>query len=204
MHEPRGKRSLALAYSTSPTGADHMEAPHDPFFESFDARGVNPLSPLGLIEPVDRLDMSPKKVKAFFYSQLVWGLYDTVGMCDFVGVPINALALDQLVDLVGAVTGWPVSLWELLKVSERGACVKRAFNVREGLGPGSDALPNRMFEPLQNGSLKGVAIDPAEFQDMKNCYYDMVGWDRQTGYPLPAKLAELDLEWLEDHRPNGK
>ena len=29
MHEPRGKRSLTLAYSVSPTGADHMEAAHD-------------------------------------------------------------------------------------------------------------------------------------------------------------------------------
>jgi aldehyde:ferredoxin oxidoreductase len=34
MHEPRGKRSLALAYALSPTGADHMEAIHDPTFEA--------------------------------------------------------------------------------------------------------------------------------------------------------------------------
>ncbi len=201
MHEPRGKRSLALAYSTSPTGADHMEAPHDPFYESFDPSGINPLSPLGLLEPVDRLDMGPKKVKAFFYTQLVWSLYDTVGMCDFVGTPINDLALDQLVKLVGTVTGWNVSLWELLKAAERAATLKRAFNVREGLGPKDDALPDRMFEPLLDGALKGVAIDRTEFADMLNLYYDMVGWDRETGFPTPGKLAELDLEWLEEYRP---
>ena len=33
MHEPRGKRSLTLAYALSPTGADHMESVHDPSFE---------------------------------------------------------------------------------------------------------------------------------------------------------------------------
>ena len=33
MHEPRGKTSLTLAYSVSPTGADHMEAIHDPAWE---------------------------------------------------------------------------------------------------------------------------------------------------------------------------
>ena len=204
MHEPRGKRSLALAYATSPTGADHMEAPHDPFFESFDPKGINPLSPLGLFEPVDRMDMGPRKVKAFFYSQLVWSLYDTLGMCDFVGVPINALALDQLVKCVAAVTGWNVNLWELLKDAERAATMKRAFNVREGLGPQDDTLPDRMFEPLMGGALKGVSIDREEFARMLNLYYDMVGWDRETGFPTPAKLAELDLEWLEEERPGER
>lgn len=201
MHEPRGKRSLALAYATSPTGADHMEAPHDPFYESFNSAGHHALSALGLIEPVDRLDMGPKKVKAFYYTQLVWSLYDTVGMCDFVGAPINDLELDKLVDYVSAVTGWDVSLWEFLKVSERANAMKRAFNVREGFGPNDDTLPERLFEPLQSGALKGVAIDRDEFARMKRLYYDMVGWDRTTGFPTTAKLAELDLDWLEPDRP---
>ena len=201
MHEPRGKRSLALAYSTSPTGADHMEAPHDPFFESFDPSGINPLSPLGLIEPVDRLDMGPQKVRAFFYTQLVWSLYDTVGMCDFVGVPINDLALDQLVKCVASVTGWNVSLWELLKAGERAATMKRAFNVREGFGPKDDTLPDRMFEPLQNGALEGVAIGREDFAKMLTLYYDMVGWDRETGFPRGEKLVELELDWMEGYRP---
>jgi len=204
MHEPRGKRGLALAYATSPTGADHMEAPHDPFFESLDAAGTSALSAMGLIEPVDRMDMGPKKVKAYHYAQLVWNLYDTVGMCDFVGEPINALTLDKLVDLVRAVTGWPVSLWELIKVSERASNLKRVFNVREGFGPAADTLPERLFQPLEGGALEGVAIDREEFARMLEFYYDMAGWDRETGFPSPAKLAELDLEWLEPCRPRSK
>ena len=201
MHEPRGKRSLALAYATSATGADHMEAPHDPFFESLDPHGTSALSAMGLIEPVDRLDMGPKKVKLYHYGQLVWGLYDTIGMCDFVGEPINSLVLNQLVDCVEAVTGWPVSLWELIKVSERANTMKRVFNVREGFGPADDTLPERMFQPLENGALKGVAIDREEFARMLGHYYDMAGWDRETGMPTPAKLSELDLDWLESERP---
>jgi len=31
----------------------------------------------------------------------------------------------------------------------------------------------------------------------------MAGWDRKSGFPSPAKLAELDLEWLEEERPAG-
>ena len=201
MHEPRGKRSLALAYATSATGADHMEAPHDPFYASFDPAGNHAMSELGMVEPVDVLDMGPKKVRAYYYTQLVWNLYDSVGMCDFVGAPICDLSLTKLVEYVTAVTGWEVSVWELLKCSERANALKRAYNVREGLGPADDKLPERMFEPLQNGALKGVAIDRQEFADMLNLYYDMAGWDRDSGFPGPAKLAELDLTWVEEYRP---
>lgn len=197
MHEPRGKRSLALAYATSATGADHMEAPHDPFFQSLDAHGTSALSALGLIEPVEMLDTGPKKVKVYYYAQLVWGLYDTIGMCDFVGEPINVLTVDKLTEAVRAVTGWPVSLFELIKVSERANNMKRAFNVREGFTMADDTLPDRLFEPLENGALQGTALDRADFARMLGLYYDMAGWDRQTGAPTPAKLAELDLEWLQ-------
>jgi aldehyde:ferredoxin oxidoreductase len=201
MHEPRGKRSLAIAYATSPTGADHMEAPHDPFYESFDPADGNPLTPLGLIEPVDRMDLGPKKVKAFFYTQQVWSLYNSVGMCDFVGVPINDLGLKQLVEYVHSVTGWDTSLWELLKVGERSGHLARAFNVRAGFTPADDTLPDRMFEALENGPLQGEKLDRDEFQRALNTYYLMVGWDPETGFPTEAKLAELDLDWVNEYRP---
>lgn len=204
MHEPRGKRSLAIAYATSPTGADHMEAPHDPFYESFSPHDDNPLTTLGLIEPVDRLDLGPKKVKAFFYTQQVWSLYNAVGMCDFVGVPINSLGLKQIVDYVRSVTGWETSLWELLKVGERSGVLARAFNIREGFTPADDSLPERMFEPLENGPLKGVKLDQDEFQQALKLYYQMAGWDPETGFPTEAKLAELDLDWVNAYRPAPK
>ena len=97
MHEPRGKQSLALAYSTSPTGADHMEAPHDVFFDAFNPQG-HPLGALGLIEPVDALDLSHRKVRAYYYCQLAWSFYNSLGMCDFVGAPLGSLSLEQMVD----------------------------------------------------------------------------------------------------------
>src|ERR671937_877041 len=61
MHDPRGKKGLSLAYALSPTGADHMEAPHDPLYAGFHPKG-HPLGPLGLIEPLDPLELDAKKV----------------------------------------------------------------------------------------------------------------------------------------------
>lgn len=195
MHEPRGKKGLAIQYATSPTGADHMEAPHDPMYEGFGVKEYNPFAPLGLHDPVDRMDSGPAKVRAYLYSQLVWSLYNCVGMCDFVGVPIGALELPQLVDYVNAVTGWDMSLFEMLKVAERANTMARLFNCREGFSVKDDTLPDRMYEPLGNGPLQGKALSREEVQSMLRLYYQMCGWDPETGAPTSAKLAELELEW---------
>ncbi|MBI3469109.1 MAG: aldehyde ferredoxin oxidoreductase family protein [Planctomycetes bacterium] len=197
MHEPRGKKSLAIAYATSPTGADHMEAPHDPIYEGFYA-GKHALAPLGLIEPVDMLDLGPKKVRAFTYAQKLWSVYNVVGMCDFVGVPIGKLELEPLVRYFNSVTGWDMSLWEMAKAAERSSALFRLYNHREGLGTAHDTLPQRMFEPLEKGALKGHRIDPDQFQTALRDYYEMMGWDRATGLPTRAKLAELELDWAAE------
>lgn len=191
MHEPRGKRGLAIAYAVSPTGADHMEAPHDPFYEGFD----NPhheLVQLELTEAVDRMELGPQKVRAFFTTQKVWSLYNSVGMCDFVGVPIGELALDQLRDYINATTGWEMSLAELMQVGERANTMARLFNLREGFTAADDTLPDRMFEPMRAGALAGKALDRKEVEKALRLYYQMAGWDEQ-GVPTPAKLAELGL-----------
>ncbi len=193
MHDPRGKKGLSLAYALSPTGADHMEAPHDPLYAGFHTQG-HPMGPLGLIEPLDPLTLDAKKVRAFFVTQQVWSFYNCVGMCDFVGAPLNALQLQPLVDYVNAVTGWNTSLFEMMKVGERANTMMRLFNCREGFTPDDDVLPHRMHEGIGNGALKGQRIDPAEFLAARRTYYQMAGWDPETGWPTPAKLAELGVE----------
>jgi len=196
MHEPRGKRGLAIAYSVSPTGADHMEAPHDPAYEGFD-NPHNEFSQLGLTEAVDRLDLGPKKVHAFFTTQTVWSLYNCVGMCDFVGQPIGELTLDKLREYVNAATGWDLSLVELLKVGERANTMARLFNLREGFDAADDVLPDRMFEPLQNGALAGKALDRKEVDSALQMYYQKAGWDAQ-GVPTDSKLTELHLTGIPE------
>jgi aldehyde:ferredoxin oxidoreductase len=191
MHEPRGKVSVSLGYALSPTGADHMEADHDPVFENLGS-GESGLEILGLHEPTHRLDFGPEKVRTFFYAQMVWSLYNSIGLCDFVGKPINQLRLEQLLQYVNAATGWDMSMFELLKVGERANNMSRVINHREGFTAADDTLPARLFEPLQNGALMGKSIDRQEFQHALQLYYQMSGWDAQ-GVPTPGKLAELGL-----------
>lgn len=194
MHEPRGKKSLALAYATSPTGADHMEAPHDPVFTAFNPNGTL-LPELGITESVEPAALDARKAKAFYRTQRVWSFYNAVGMCNFTAQPHNHITLTKLVEHIRAMTGWDVSLYELLRVGERADAMARIFNVREGLTPKDDTLPARLHEPLPGGPLAGQRVDPAEFRSALADYYTLAGWDPATGMPTRAKLMELDLEW---------
>ena len=191
MHDPRGKKGLSLAYALSPTGADHMEAPHDPLYAGFHPQG-HPMGVLGLIEPLDPLDLDAKKVRAFFETQKVWSFYNSVGMCDFVGAPLNVMELTPLVDYVNSVTGWNMSLYEAMKVGERNNTLARVFNNREGFGPGDDVLPDRLHEGIANGALKGSKVDRDQFLAARRTYYEMAGWDA-NGRPTATKLAELGI-----------
>jgi aldehyde:ferredoxin oxidoreductase len=104
---------------------------------------------------------------------------------------------NQIVELVQAVTGWEVSLWELMKVGERRLNLLRAFNAREGVGEEADTLPAKLLIPLQGGKSDGVAVTAEEVEAAKAIYYRMAGWD-DNGRPMRAKLEELALGWVAD------
>jgi aldehyde:ferredoxin oxidoreductase len=193
-HEPRGKVGVGLGYSVSPTGADHMEIPHDTFWAS--EAGIALLRPLGILGPVDVLDLGPRKVRLFIYLQQYWNLLNSLGICVFTAKPFGPHTLNSIVDYVKAVTGWETSLFDLLKVSERYSAMARIFNLRDGFTVKDDILPDRFFQPMEGGTLKGKKIDREEFLKALETYYEMMGWDPETGVPKRVKLDELDLDWL--------
>ncbi|MEM1618905.1 MAG: aldehyde ferredoxin oxidoreductase family protein [Desulfurococcaceae archaeon] len=195
MHEPRGKVGVGLAYAISPTGADHLQAPHDPTFE----RRRLDLMQLGVEKPVGRLDLGPAKVKALYYTWLWWNLEDCLGLCKFTVLPHSAGVFypSHVVEIVNAATGWQITLWELMKVSERVLNLVKAFNTREGFTSRDDTLPERFFEPLETGPRAGQRIDREEFEKALKLFYEIAGWD-MDGRPTKAKLYELDLDWVAD------
>ncbi len=195
MHEPRGKGSLALAYALSSTGANHTEGPHDYLFQE-GALGEPDLAELGLMEPTPAVYLGPEKARQFAYMQLTWNVFNTLGLCIFTAGPGKLLKMNQVAEAVRAATGWDTYLWEIMKLGERTVTIKRAVSVREGVSRKDDQLPDRFFEPLEGGLLKGKALDRSEFETALNIYYDIMGWNRETGVPNPGKLVELELGWL--------
>ncbi len=193
-HMPQAKRSMALIYSVNPFGADHQSSQHDATY------GSNPerMAELGLIDPQPGDVLNSEKVRFTLYTQFFNSLVDSINVCQFVFGPAWQLyGPSQLVDAVRGVTGWNVSLWELMKVGERRLNLLRAFNAREGVGSEADTAPPKLHIPLSGGPTDGVAVTAEELEHSMAVYYRMAGWD-SSGRPTRAKLEELALGWVAD------
>jgi aldehyde:ferredoxin oxidoreductase len=197
-HMPEVKRSLALIYAVNPFGADHQSSEHDPSYEEDCDDYLERLASMGLLTLQPQYSLGPEKIRYALYSQRLYSLLDSVNVCQFVWGPAwHLYGPNQLVDMVRAVTGWDVSLWELMKVGERRLNMMRAFNAREGFTREHDVLPPKLTKPKEGGPSHGFFIDPADLEQAKDTYYAMSGWDSQ-GTPTRAKLEELSLGWVAD------
>ncbi len=193
-HMPQVKRSLALIYAVNPFGADHQSHEHDPCYEWYPERSAE----LDLLDPQPADVLNAEKVRYALYTQRLYSCLDSVCVCQFVFGPAWQLyGPSQLVEAVRAVTGWNVSLWELMKVGERRLNLLRAFNAREGIGAEADTVPPKLLIPLQGGKSDGVAVTAEEVEAAKTLYYGMAGWD-ENGRPMRGKLEELALGWVAD------
>jgi aldehyde:ferredoxin oxidoreductase len=90
-----------------------------------------------------------------------------------------------------AVTGASFTEQDVQRAGERIINLARAYNLREGLTPADDALPERILkEPLADGIGKGEVVN---LEYMLDRYYKLRQWDRSNGMPSKEKLLELGL-----------
>jgi aldehyde:ferredoxin oxidoreductase len=104
--------------------------------------------------------------------------------------------------MVKAVTGWDVSVDELMTVGKRRLNLFRTFNAREGFTRKDDKLPKRLHEALVGtGPTAGVAVTHEEMESALDEYYRLAGFTND-GIPTRATLKELDLDWAAQYLPN--
>ncbi len=195
MHDPRGKPSLSLSYAASPTGADHIEAPHETTFLNAGPI-LQAAQPAAIFEPIGPHGLGADKIRLFVHTQLIWNFFNSLGICNFAAAPYSALSLPLIVETVQAATGWSTSLYELMELGERTVTMARVFNLRRGLSSRDDQLPDRLFEPLEEGTPRQKSLVREEFSRALSTYYEALGWDAETGTPTRGRLSFLGLDWL--------
>jgi len=176
-----------------------MSAEHDPFIEEgVDDLGRARMAEIGLTEALPPGSLSGKKAQMTWTTQRLFSANDSLCLCSFVwGVGWTLYGPKQVVEMLCAATGWNFTLDELLALGERRMNMMRAFNAREGFTRKEDTLGGKFFRPLEgSGPNAGVKFDPAEFESLKDAYYQIAGWETATGNPGPQKLASLGLEWI--------
>ena len=196
-HMPQVKRTLALMYAVNPFGADHQSNSHDGDY----AGGLEHMAQLGLLDPQPHLSLNTEMVRYAMLTQHLRSALDSLTICHFCfgAGGWELYGPDQLLQAIRAITGWEVSLYELMKLGERRVNMMRAFNAREGIGREADTLPEKFHDvPLRGGVSDGYFIERQEWQRARETYYAMCGWDQATGYPTRGKLEELGIGWVAD------
>jgi len=130
---------------------------------------------------------------AYYVSKAKWVVpfFDSLGICRFPNWEFPNL----LVGLVSAATGWDFTREEAEQVGLRAINLLRAFNIRHGFTPDSEAPSPRYGSVPADGPFKAKNAALA-WDDMLNISYRNMGWDRTTGKPLPETLQKLDLAFV--------
>jgi aldehyde:ferredoxin oxidoreductase len=179
-HSCRPWPATAVGYATGPRGGSHHDMRPTP-----EKSGL-----------VDRKVLEGKGAVAAEVNHWLI-LADSAVVCHL-GEPIwGPLKITQnLVDALNVVTGWSLDYDQARTIAERQWNMIRCFAAREGFTRDDDRLPIRfMEEPVPEGPMKGSVISKETLEGLKDQYYDYRGWDKTTGNPSKAKLAELGMEF---------
>ena len=188
MHDPRGKKGMGLNYATNNRGADHLQIIHE---EAMEAGG--PFPELGLDSSMKRTELEGKPFLVKTTQDYFGVLPDSLGVCKF---PLNAwrpFTPKRLTTAVNYVTGWDLSLEDLMTNGERIYNLCRLFNIREGVTRENDTVPVRLSEPFSEGNTAGETLTKEDLSKMLDEYYDLRGWDRE-GIPTEETLRRLEIE----------
>jgi len=202
-HMPHAKRSLGLIYAVNPFGADHQSSEHDPYYE--DGIGdfnLDRLKQIGLGSPQPAYSLTEEKVRFAYESEVFYSMLDSAELCQFVWGPTWTLYDGkQTAEMISAVTGWDVTVDELMQVGYRRLNLFRVFNAREGLGRKDDKLPKKFFKELKGtGPTSGFALTHEEIDSAIDHYYKLAGWTAD-GAPTPETLKKHDIEWAAEYLP---
>ncbi len=180
-HDPRGASGMGLVHATSPRGACHNQSDY------YMVEVGQVLSSLGMAYHPPHA--GAEKALNVVIHQNWRTVFNAMVMCIFANVPPEVVT-----ELVNDSAGTDVSMVGLMKIGERGWNLKRVINNKMGLTRDNDKLPKGLLEPYEDDP-DGYVPD---FQLMLEAYYNSRRWDPGTGYPSEEKLAELDLDWVED------
>jgi len=197
----RPSKAWALGYAVAARGADHCRAMI--FSECVFAGGEQGFDPVqGDVfgvpgTAVDPLTEEGKGRMVKWYED-VRAFENCMENCLFsiMRYPKKLGMPGILAKLYSAVTGRVLSAEDVMHIGERIVNLERAFNVREGLTRKDDTLPKRFLEEsLPDGPAKGQTV---KLEPMLDEYYQLRGWEKDTGFPTREKLEELDLKEVAD------
>jgi aldehyde:ferredoxin oxidoreductase len=172
-HDPRFSKAFIIPYRLDPAPGRHT-----PFTEvMIDIAKFNKMYP--------SLDKKNRTFDYYCYHQTI----STVGLCQF-GLAIGNYPALEFINLV---TGFELSIEDLIAIGERTLTIKHLFNLREGVNPLDYKLPIRILERAEDGPNRDVSLIEEETKII-NEFLTAMKWDLDTTIPDSDHLRELGLE----------
>jgi aldehyde:ferredoxin oxidoreductase len=113
---------------------------------------------------------------------------DCLGVCRICAaedINLTVLALK-------AATGDDFTVEKAMWIGKRIVNLMRVFNIQNGITAEKDKPSPRYASVVVDGPAQGRSIGKV-FQQMKERYYELMGWEKKTGKPLPETLEKYGL-----------
>ncbi len=182
----RAGRGFGFGVSISPIGGRHLRGavsnpevtgPRDVPWSSFEYKNIP---------------------EAVFWQSQTKEIEDLAGICVYIGTwsGTHALEVGDYVELISSAMGIELSEEKLMLIARSGVNLEKAFNtIHAGFTRKDDYPPRRyMEEPIKTGPRAGVRCDLEKWDEMLDRFYELNGWDKQTGWQTRKGLATLGLE----------
>jgi aldehyde:ferredoxin oxidoreductase len=184
-HDPRVYYNLSLSYATGNRGACHMRA-----YSQISTMGaLLPEAGINKAPEPDTLDGAAHVVKVY---QDFTSFYNSCVMCQF--MIWGGYGLGDMVRTLNAITGWDMTVEEVMTAGDRIFTTQRMLNNSWGVSAADDTLPKRFFVPSKDGGRAGKY--PADFQQELIKLYKERGWQK-NGFPEKDKIKSLGIDqWI--------
>lgn len=179
MHEPRAYAGQALSYMTGCVGANHNKCD----WYAVESGTIN-FKILHIKKGKNRYDITGQE-KGVVNLQDLRAIDDSAANCNF-ATP----KLEHIIGYINAATGFNYDRKSLIQVGERINNLKRLISCNLGITRKDDRLSKHNMKVLSSGRIKNVKLD---LEDNLKRYYDIRGWDWETGRPSNEKLKELEI-----------
>lgn len=189
--DPRGLGfAFGIGFATGRRGGDHLQAlPCLELTGQFYPGLVERIT--GSKEAEQRLT-PVKKPEMQRYQEEIKALGDCLTQCTFAHSWSFAVLPEDMVELLNTATGGNYSEQDLRDMAARVIQLERAYWNRLLVGKMEDKNPVRFTkEPMPDGPNKGTVFPEDELLPR---YYELRGWEADTGFPKEEVLAELGLE----------
>jgi aldehyde:ferredoxin oxidoreductase len=191
--DTRTAKGYALAFAVNPRGPDHLMT--ETIAEAGYSEEARRL--IGKITGDERYadaTLVEKRAEIVRWHEDCYAATDALGYCAFNSTASYVVNPENMAQLLSLALGTPFSEDQLMLAGRRIVTLERCFNIREGARREDDMLPWRMMnDPVTGGPHTGRTTNRQELDHMLDEYYQMHGWDVQTGIPTPEVLKELGL-----------